>query len=60
MTVVPVDVPALHKAEEKAKKDAFKTPNGWTYPGHKTFVESNINPRKPHESRIDELKEVSS
>ena len=59
MTVVPVNVPAKHKAEYDASKNAWKTPTGWIYPGKKTMRESNIHPMKPNLARLDQLEDVS-
>ena len=58
MTVVPVNVEAVKKQEEKESKDAWKTPGGWVFPGKKTMIESNKHPNKPHISRVEELSMV--
>lgn len=58
MTVVPVNTEAVKKAEEQASKDNWKTPNGWVFPGRKTFIESNKHHKKPDPARVDELQMV--
>ena len=58
MTVVPVNVEALHKAEQQELKDAWKTHNGFIYPGKKTMIQSNAHPKKPDQARVEELCEV--
>ena len=59
MTVVPVNVEAERKAEMQAHKDKFRTPNGFTYPGKKTMIQSNAHPKKPDYARIEALQDVS-
>jgi hypothetical protein len=59
MTVVPVNVEAEKRAAEQQAKAAYKTPNGWVYPGRKTFIESNRHCKRPDTARMDELRSVS-
>ena len=44
VTVVPVNVADVRKAEEEAHKTAFKTPNGFTCPSKKTMIQANSHP----------------
>lgn len=60
MTVVPVNVPAMQKAEREASKQAYKTASGWIYPGKKTMRESNVHALKPHLARVDQLDKVKT
>lgn len=60
MTVVPVNVEAVKKQEEADSKTAWKTPNGWVFPGKKTMIESNKHPSKLPQARVDELNLVGS
>lgn len=49
----------LYKLAQQAKLDSRVAPYDWTYPGKRTFQESNIHPLKPDASRVKELKQVS-
>ncbi|XP_070557636.1 uncharacterized protein [Ptychodera flava] len=57
-TVVPINVEAVKKAEEAALKAAWRTEDGFVYPGVKDAMESNIHVKKPHPARVDELTET--
>ena len=59
MTVVPVNVEALKKQEKLDSQAAWKTEEGWIYPGMKTTLEDNVHPKKPHPAAVDELNEVN-
>ena len=58
MTFVPVNLKALKISEEKASRDAWKTSDGWIYPGRKTMLESNLHPRRLDEARVEDLQQV--
>jgi len=58
MTFVPVNLKSLKMSEEKASQDAWKTSDGWIYPGKKTMLECNIHPRKLHEARAEDIQQV--
>ena len=60
MTVVPVNTEALRKKAKEDAINAFKTPKGWTYPGKKTMIESNVHPKKPDSFRSKEVYTVDS
>lgn len=58
MTVVPVNVEALKKAEKEESQARWKTEKGWIYPGMKSTLECNEHPQRPNTARIEELQEV--
>lgn len=58
-SVVPVDVEALEKQEQKDSVSAWQTADGFVYPGVDTAMKSNVHPKKPDPARIDELRDVS-
>ncbi|XP_062581954.1 uncharacterized protein LOC134243735 isoform X3 [Saccostrea cucullata] len=58
MTVVPVNVEALKKAEKEESRARWKTESGWIYPGMKSTLECNEHPRRPDTARIEELHEL--
>ena len=58
MTVVPVNVEALKKAEKAESQARWKTETGWIYPGMKSMLECNEHPQRPNTARIEELQEV--
>ena len=60
MTVVPVNVEAVKKAEEEAHETAFRTLNGFTYPGEKTMIQTHAYLKKPDTARRAKLREVSA
>nr|XP_022302036.1 uncharacterized protein LOC111110021 isoform X1 [Crassostrea virginica]XP_022302037.1 uncharacterized protein LOC111110021 isoform X1 [Crassostrea virginica]XP_022302039.1 uncharacterized protein LOC111110021 isoform X1 [Crassostrea virginica] len=57
MTVVPVNVEALKKAEKAESQARWKTEKGWIYPGMKSMLECNEHPQRPNTARIEELQE---
>lgn len=58
MTVVPVNVEALKKAEKEESQARWKTEKGWIFPGMKSTLECNEHPQRPNTARIEELQEV--
>lgn len=60
MTVTPVNPAALEKQEQQDSHAAWKTPQGWSFPGKKTMIDSNVHPLKLHPARVDQLTEVST
>ena len=58
MTVVPVNTEALRKKEKEDLIKAFRTEKGWTYPGKKTMIQSNVHPKKPDTFRTQQLYQV--
>lgn len=58
MTVVPVNVEALKKAEKEESQARWKTEKGWIYPGMKSTLECNAHSQRPNTARIEELQEV--
>ena len=59
MTVVPDNLVAIKKDAEVTSKQKWKTPKGWSFPGKKTMVESNVHPLKPDIARTQYLITVS-
>lgn len=57
MTVVPVNVEALKKQAEAESKARWKTEDGWTYPGFRSMLDSNIHPKRPGTPRRDSLQQ---
>ena len=57
-TLEPVDTETVARYSSMMSRASWMTLQGWAYPGHKSSVLSNLHPRKPHEARIDSLKEV--
>jgi hypothetical protein len=58
MTVVPVNVESIKKAETAESKARWKTEKGWIFPGMKSTLECNEHPQRPNTARIEELQEV--
>lgn len=58
MTVVPVNVEALKKAEKEESQARWKMEKGWIFPGMKSTLECNEHPQRPNTARIEELQEV--
>ncbi|KAG5274796.1 hypothetical protein AALO_G00140210 [Alosa alosa] len=55
-TFQPCDVEAERKAAEGRSRGAWRTPNGFTYPGFQSSIEANEHPKMPDEARINELR----
>ncbi|XP_015203768.2 uncharacterized protein cfap92 isoform X1 [Lepisosteus oculatus] len=55
-TADPVDIERELKASEARSKAAWRTYDGFTYPGFKSSIESNEHHRKPDEAHIEELR----
>ncbi|XP_058855815.1 uncharacterized protein cfap92 isoform X2 [Acipenser ruthenus] len=55
-TVSPVDFEDELKEAAARSKAAWRTWNGFTYPGFKSSIESNEHERRPSEARAEELK----
>lgn len=54
-TVLPVHPETVKKQENMNSKRLWRTDEGFTYPGKKTSLVSNLHPKKPHSARVDEL-----
>ncbi|RXM94505.1 hypothetical protein EOD39_17923 [Acipenser ruthenus] len=54
-TVSPVDLEDELKEAAARSKAAWRTWNGFTYPGFKSSIESNEHERRPSEARAEEL-----
>ncbi|KAM9524963.1 uncharacterized protein FLJ43738 isoform 3-T3 [Salvelinus alpinus] len=59
-TVDPQEVEAERKAREAQRRAAWRTPDGFLYPGFRSSIEANEHPRHPDEARRDELRKVIS
>ncbi|MGH0154491.1 UNVERIFIED_CONTAM: hypothetical protein FKN15_027610 [Acipenser sinensis] len=55
-TVSPVDFEDELKEAAARSKAAWRTWNGFTYPGFKSSIESNEHEKRPSEARAEELK----
>ncbi|XP_072521556.1 uncharacterized protein cfap92 [Salminus brasiliensis] len=55
-TVDPVDMEAALKASELKSRAAWRTCDGFIYPGFRSSIESNVHPKRPDEARVEELK----
>ncbi|XP_055771497.1 uncharacterized protein LOC129847939 [Salvelinus fontinalis] len=55
-TVDPQEVEAERKAREAQRRAAWRTPDGFLYPGFRSSTEANEHPRHPDEARSDELR----
>ncbi|XP_066553891.1 uncharacterized protein cfap92 [Amia ocellicauda] len=55
-TVEPVDVESEVKAAEARSKAAWRTCDGFTYPGIRSSIESNEHHRRPDDARTEELR----
>ncbi|KAK6480749.1 hypothetical protein HHUSO_G18530 [Huso huso] len=55
-TVSPVDFEDELKEAAARSKAAWRTWNGFTYPGFKSSIESNEHEKRPSEARTEELK----
>ncbi|KAI4875080.1 hypothetical protein NFI96_033378, partial [Prochilodus magdalenae] len=55
-TVDPVDVEAEQKALTAKSHAAWRTYDGFIYPGFKSSIESNRHPKQPDEARVEELR----
>nr|KAG5711366.1 hypothetical protein BaRGS_006063 [Batillaria attramentaria] len=56
-TIVPVNVEALAKDEQKRSRVLWCNEKGWVFPGVPSTMQSNVHPKKPDVARIDELQE---
>ncbi|XP_029456669.1 uncharacterized protein KIAA1257 homolog isoform X2 [Rhinatrema bivittatum] len=54
-TLDPVDLESELKECAAKSKSAWLTPQGFSYPGVKSSIESNQHPGKPHEARVMDL-----
>ncbi|XP_058845584.1 uncharacterized protein LOC131697867 [Acipenser ruthenus] len=59
-TVSPVDLEDELKEAAARSKAAWRTWNGFTYPGFKSSIESNEHEKRPSEARAEELEKVLS
>lgn len=57
-TVLPIHPETIKKQDFLSSKKLWRTENGFTFPGKKTSLVSNIHPRKPDSARVDELRKV--
>ncbi|XP_064877516.1 uncharacterized protein LOC115128005 [Oncorhynchus nerka] len=55
-TVDPQEVEAERKAREAQRRAAWRTHDGFLYPGFRSSIEANEHPRHPDEARRDELR----
>ncbi|XP_036840276.1 uncharacterized protein cfap92 [Oncorhynchus mykiss] len=55
-TVDPQEVEAERKAREAQRRAAWRTHDGFLYPGFRSSIEANEHPKHPDEARRDELK----
>ncbi|KAK6320750.1 hypothetical protein J4Q44_G00077260 [Coregonus suidteri] len=58
--VHPQEVKAERKAREAQSRAAWRTRDGFLYPGFRSSIEANEHPRHPDEARRDELRKVMS
>ncbi|XP_076801957.1 uncharacterized protein LOC143446271 isoform X1 [Clavelina lepadiformis] len=54
--LVPVNVDAYHKEQDEAARRAWRTADGFSYPGMRNSQTCNEHPLKPDDSRISDLK----
>ncbi|KAL2090739.1 hypothetical protein ACEWY4_013002 [Coilia grayii] len=52
----PCTVESERKAAEARSREAWCSPNAFTYPGVRSSIESNEHPKMPDEARIEELR----
>ncbi|XP_036416048.1 uncharacterized protein FLJ43738 [Colossoma macropomum] len=55
-TVDPVDIESEQKASTAKSRAAWRTYDGFIYPGFKSSIESNRHPKRPDEARLEELR----
>ncbi|KAJ6668404.1 hypothetical protein lerEdw1_015781 [Lerista edwardsae] len=53
----PVDEDSALKEAIDQSKEKWLTSRGFVYPGFKSSIESNVHPRRPDETRVEELME---
>uniref|UniRef100_A0A452HNF2 DUF4550 domain-containing protein n=1 Tax=Gopherus agassizii TaxID=38772 RepID=A0A452HNF2_9SAUR len=53
----PVDLDSVRKESIAKSKNLWVSPRGFVCPGFKSYIESNLHPRMPDETRLKELTE---
>lgn len=54
-TVLPIHPETVKKQDLMDSKERWRTEKGFTFPGKKTSLVSNVHPKKPDSARVDEL-----